>query len=159
MLVGLRPVLKHGERVELVQRDALPPPRAQRPGGQEPLTADFELVRGIPVRGRVLDEVSGRPPKRATVEYYPLYPNVHASVLTRLEHLMPASSAPVQSDGSFRLTALPGPGIVLVTVSPRDSYASAWLDAFREDMHAVLLAELDLRFQPVEGLLAALRAS
>ncbi|CAB3749112.1 DUF3348 domain-containing protein [Paraburkholderia humisilvae] len=37
--------------------------------------------------------------------------------------------------------------------------AGAWLDAFREDMHAVLLAELDLRFQPVEGLLAALRAS
>jgi hypothetical protein len=36
--------------------------------------------------------------------------------------------------------------------------AGAWLDAFREDMHAVLLAELDLRFQPVEGLLAALRA-
>ncbi|WP_460911260.1 DUF3348 family protein [Paraburkholderia jirisanensis] len=36
--------------------------------------------------------------------------------------------------------------------------ASAWLDAFREDMHAVLLAELDVRFQPVEGLLAALRA-
>ncbi|MFC0400146.1 DUF3348 domain-containing protein [Paraburkholderia rhizosphaerae] len=37
--------------------------------------------------------------------------------------------------------------------------AGAWLDAFRADMHAVLLAELDLRFQPVEGLLAALRAS
>ncbi|QYD70919.1 DUF3348 domain-containing protein [Paraburkholderia edwinii] len=37
--------------------------------------------------------------------------------------------------------------------------ANAWLDLFREDMRAVLLAELDVRFQPVEGLLAALRAS
>jgi Protein of unknown function (DUF3348) len=35
----------------------------------------------------------------------------------------------------------------------------AWLDMFRKDMQSVLLAELDLRFQPVEGLLAALRTS
>ncbi|CAG9210699.1 conserved hypothetical protein [Paraburkholderia tropica] len=34
----------------------------------------------------------------------------------------------------------------------------AWLDAFRKDMQSVLLAELDVRFQPVEGLIAALRA-
>jgi hypothetical protein len=33
----------------------------------------------------------------------------------------------------------------------------AWLDGFRRDMQSVLLAELDVRFQPVEGLLAALR--
>jgi len=33
----------------------------------------------------------------------------------------------------------------------------AWLDAFSKDMQSVLLAELDVRFQPVEGLLAALR--
>lgn len=32
-----------------------------------------------------------------------------------------------------------------------------WLDTFRRDMQGVLLAELDVRFQPVEGLLAALR--
>jgi hypothetical protein len=33
--------------------------------------------------------------------------------------------------------------------------SGAWLDVFRKDMQSVLLAELDLRFQPVEGLLAA----
>ncbi len=33
----------------------------------------------------------------------------------------------------------------------------AWLDTFRRDMQSVLLAELELRFHPVEGLLAALR--
>lgn len=33
----------------------------------------------------------------------------------------------------------------------------SWLDAFRKDMQSVLLAELDVRFQPVEALLAALR--
>jgi len=35
----------------------------------------------------------------------------------------------------------------------------AWLDVFLKDMQSALLAELDVRFQPVEGLLAALRAS
>lgn len=34
----------------------------------------------------------------------------------------------------------------------------AWLDVFRRDMQSVLLAELEVRLQPVEGLLAALRA-
>ena len=33
----------------------------------------------------------------------------------------------------------------------------AWLDTFRKDLQGVLLAELELRFQPIEGLLAALR--
>lgn len=35
----------------------------------------------------------------------------------------------------------------------------AWLAVFRKDMQSVLLAELEIRFQPVEGLLAALRGS
>jgi hypothetical protein len=36
--------------------------------------------------------------------------------------------------------------------------AGAWLNVFRKDMQSVLLAELEVRFQPVEGcLLAALR--
>lgn len=33
-----------------------------------------------------------------------------------------------------------------------------WLDGFRQDMRQVLLAELEVRFHPVEGLLAALHA-
>ena len=35
----------------------------------------------------------------------------------------------------------------------------AWLEVFCKDMQSLLLAELDVRFQPVEGLLAALRTS
>lgn len=40
-----------------------------------------------------------------------------------------------------------------------DAAPGPWLDTFRQDMHAVLLAELDTRMQPVEGLLAALRSA
>ena len=35
--------------------------------------------------------------------------------------------------------------------------AQAWLDTFRRDMRSLLLAELDVRLQPAEGLLSALR--
>ena len=35
--------------------------------------------------------------------------------------------------------------------------AGIWQNVFRKDMQSVLLAELEVRFQPVEGLLAALR--
>jgi len=42
--------------------------------------------------------------------------------------------------------------------SPIQAQPAAWLDAFGKDMQGVLLAELDIRFQPVEGLLEALRA-
>ncbi|MFX1766569.1 DUF3348 domain-containing protein [Paraburkholderia sp. A1RI-2L] len=42
--------------------------------------------------------------------------------------------------------------------APARAAPGAWLDAFRKDVQSVLLAELDVRFQPVEGLLAALRA-
>ena len=37
--------------------------------------------------------------------------------------------------------------------------AAGWQDAFGRDMQGVLLAELDIRFQPIEGLLDALRKS
>lgn len=40
---------------------------------------------------------------------------------------------------------------------PRHAVPDGWLDVFRKDMQSVLLAELDVRFHPIEGLLAALR--
>jgi hypothetical protein len=40
----------------------------------------------------------------------------------------------------------------------RQAAPDGWLDAFHQDARDVLLAELELRFQPVDGLLEALRA-
>jgi hypothetical protein len=42
--------------------------------------------------------------------------------------MVPASASSLGPDGSYSLPVLPGPGIVLVAASPRDSYASARLD-------------------------------
>jgi hypothetical protein len=52
------------------------------------------------------------------------------------------------------------PVATLATDSPPPAVKDGpWLDVFRKDMQSVLLAELEIRFQPVEGLRAALRAS
>lgn len=81
----------------------------------------------------------------------------------REQHLL--SSAPVALRGHFeRLRTAEAERLAhgeaqaqaqgrLPTIEP-----GAWLDTFRYDMQCVLHAELDLRFQPVQGLLAALRA-
>lgn len=53
-----------------------------------------------------------------------------------------------------RLRGAHGTGPVADDDSPGHG---AWLATFRHDLHAVLLAELDLRLQPVEGLVEALR--
>lgn len=41
--------------------------------------------------------------------------------------------------------------------APTPAASGPWLDGFRNDIQRLLLAELDVRFQPIEGLLAALR--
>ncbi|MBV7483936.1 DUF3348 domain-containing protein [Bordetella sp. BOR01] len=43
--------------------------------------------------------------------------------------------------------------------APATAAPAPWLIAFRADMRSVLRAELDIRLQPIEGLLAALRAN
>jgi hypothetical protein len=96
---------------------------ADRPGF-DPLTVALDLVRGIPLRGRVTDQATGKPPRAAVVEYYPLFPNPHAAGLTHCRALA-ASSTVVRPDGSYTLAVLPGPGVVCVAASPRNSYAAA----------------------------------
>lgn len=52
-----------------------------------------------------------------------------------------------------RFHALQPPADAAPTPAPE---APAWLDSFRHDLRELLLAELDIRLQPAEGLLAAL---
>ncbi|MED5619122.1 DUF3348 domain-containing protein [Ideonella sp. BN130291] len=54
--------------------------------------------------------------------------------------------------------ALAAPGVSDALPAPAQPTAPAWLDVFHKDLHQVLLAELELRLQPAEGLLDALRS-
>jgi protocatechuate 3,4-dioxygenase beta subunit len=95
--------------------------------GLGPLTADIDIVPGIPCRGRVTDKATGKP-VRGYVGYVPIWGNPNAADVTRHgyhgEHLRALSEAPVSPDGSFTCCVLPGPG-ALVFRTPREGYRSA----------------------------------
>jgi hypothetical protein len=118
-------VVAQPQRGQLYFAAAVLPEDEPPPG---PLLADFALPRGVPLRGRVTDHTTGRRPKRVVVEYYPLPANEHLAGLPSRSRMVPASSSDLGPDGSYSLAVLPGPGIVLVAASPRDSYATARLD-------------------------------
>ncbi len=89
--------------------------------GLAPLDANIELVRGIPLRGRVTDKDTGKPIKGAQVEYCPLYPNPNT------QHGSRDSSAVAGPNGAFSLVVVPGPGLLAVTAVnvPANQYMSA----------------------------------
>lgn len=77
--------------------------------------------------------------------------------LTPREHALLGSVQALLAEHFERLrdAAVESRDPLLPTTQPPED--AAWLERFRQDMGDVLLAELDVRFQPVEGLLAALR--
>ena len=48
-------------------------------------------------------------------------------------------------------------GVDVSVVSATAAPTGPWLATFRQDLRIALLAELDVRFHPIDGLLAALR--
>jgi hypothetical protein len=79
--------------------------------GLEGLTVDFSLKRGVWVQGKVTDKVTGKP-VRANITYQPADDNPHrrdAVDFTKYGYLREHRSGP---DGTFRVPALPGPGVI-----------------------------------------------
>lgn len=88
------------------------------------LTQDLLLLRGIALSGHVTNNSTGKPPKKAIVEYYPLPSNQHNRGISCV-NMIPASTATVRPDGSYSLPVLPGPGVIGVVASPREDFAAA----------------------------------
>jgi RNA polymerase sigma factor (sigma-70 family) len=95
-------------------------------------TADFDLVRGIEVQGRVTDKVTGKP-VRAGVRYVPLAGNKHPGAAY---YRMNAKNCEGPRIGTFREMVPPGPGVFLVTVrgpGGESGYTQARLDPADRD--------------------------
>jgi protocatechuate 3,4-dioxygenase beta subunit len=92
--------------------------------GLTPLTADIELVPGIPLRGRVTDKTTGKPIAQAVVTYHALYPNAYRSKLAR-KYKLTQSETVTRPDGSYSLAVFPGPGVVAVAAPRRGMYTAA----------------------------------
>lgn len=98
------------------------------------------------LRGRLRDMLAGKSPDMARLAEVDA---VMERALSPREQTLLASVPTVLGDHFERLRQ--------AAAQRADNAAGAWLDVFCRDMQSVLLAELDVRFQPVEGLLAALR--
>ncbi len=81
--------------------------------GLKETTADFQLVHGVVVTGRVADKATGDPVRGATVYYTPLAGNPFFATTSGAEVFkMVYHGGTTDKDGTFRLMALPGLGIV-----------------------------------------------
>jgi RNA polymerase sigma factor (sigma-70 family) len=99
--------------------------------GLEPLKADFKLEKGIAVRGRLTDRVTGKP-VRGRVWYEPLRnnpnlkdPSLNDAVAGQALGLIGYAEL---VDGSFDLVALPGPGLLFVRAEAQDQYCRPRVD-------------------------------
>jgi RNA polymerase sigma factor (sigma-70 family) len=104
--------------------------------GLGPLTADLEMVRGIPCEGKVFDGETGQPVP-GDINYYPLYPNPNvtsgiglSNALrgTRFGSYAPFSRASVEADGSFRCVVLAGGGCLAFRAREFKRYVLACID-------------------------------
>ncbi|MEN5061224.1 DUF3348 domain-containing protein [Luteimonas sp. TWI1416] len=87
--------------------------------------------------------------------------SAQAARLAEVDAVMEGALAPRESALLGAVPMLLEAHFERLRAAAADSQATAhgpWLDGFRRDMQGVLSAELDVRFQPVEALLAALRA-
>jgi RNA polymerase sigma factor (sigma-70 family) len=91
--------------------------------GVEPLVVDFELERGLLVRGRVTDRVTGKP-VRGHVGWLALADNPHVKDFSSLggPHVHAEDSGKTAADGSFRVLAIPGPGLLNVLADDANRY-------------------------------------
>ncbi|MHC4406820.1 MAG: PDZ domain-containing protein, partial [Planctomycetota bacterium] len=87
------------------------------PEGARSVVKDFQLDRGKLIRGRVLDEETGKPIPAAGVVYRPSKASPHRYgdyVFKMFKH-----PALTDDDGRFALTGLGGPGLLLVETPDR----------------------------------------
>jgi hypothetical protein len=91
--------------------------------GADPLTQDIEMTRGVWITGKVVDAQTGAPIP-ASVNYLPLIRNNAAASLPlfRVGYAQPPCNAQTSPDGSYRLIAASGPGVVGVVIWQNTNY-------------------------------------
>jgi RNA polymerase sigma factor (sigma-70 family) len=90
--------------------------------GFDPITVDFELERGIEIRGRVINKTTGEPVK-ADVTYHAFADNPRLKKVSGLDEGEVADRrGHTEADGSFFVVGLPGPGLLTVLADEDDFF-------------------------------------
>ncbi len=119
--------------IQVTPADGQPCFAAQRKvsdtAGIGPLIIDFELVRGILVRGRLTDGETGQPHK-GEVQYYPVQTNSRADDLGFPVYFHSAARCISDDQGNYAVPVLPGPGLLAAAAwgGQHDRYRLARID-------------------------------
>jgi len=98
--------------------------------GLIPVTVDFDLKRGVWIKGRVNNNATGKPIPYGRVEYYALADNQHLKEADGFDQaIFGERSVNVAADGCYHVIGLPGPGIVAVVISDHYLLANQTDDA------------------------------
>lgn len=124
-----------------------------RPAAADPADADFAVHRQryVALQQQMEHEIAGL---RARLRTALAARTAPAGRLAMLDTVMEQVLGPREQ---ALLAAVPG--MLEPHFTRLRGTEGAWLNEFRRDMQSVLLAELEIRFQPVDALLAALRES
>ncbi len=100
--------------------------------GFGPIVLDFELTRGVVVKGRLTDAVTGKP-VTGRVDYTPAGDNPNLKDFNLKDFTgLPEFSGRGGEDGAFAVLAIPGAGRLAATAADTDAYALAKGDRFRQ---------------------------
>src|SRR5262249_6741213 len=112
--------------------------------GLEPITVDQSMTRGVTLNGRITDKGTANPLPGAGVRYVPLAGTKAARALAAANSQPAHGGIGVMPDGRFRVTVLPGPGVILAQRSSRDermAYTQVYMQP--EDKKYAYLNQLD----------------
>jgi hypothetical protein len=105
--------------------------------GVQPLSVDFTVAHGILVSGRVLDKTT-RKGVKGSVRFVPLPSNKFADKPGYDSYKYERLSTPLDSTGRFKLTVVPGPGVLMAQAYSDDKVNGQAVNPYK---HAVFDAK------------------
>jgi RNA polymerase sigma factor (sigma-70 family) len=114
--------------------------------GLEPISVDFALERGVLLRGKLIDKVTGRPVHgRISFVALPDNPNLKDFTDFNKPQMLTSDPGRTKADGSFAVVAIPGPGLLCARADEDHHYLPAVVPEPRpkisnilEEYHAVV---------------------
>lgn len=94
--------------------------------GLGPITFDLEMVRGVLIRGRVVEKNTDKPVRGAGIGYRPLADNSHFDKTPGDIRYRVGITCSSGDDGRFLLAVPPGPGVILAQAETRGGVATMY---------------------------------
>jgi hypothetical protein len=119
--------------------------------GLDPVPVDFDLERGLVVKGRLLDKATGKP-VRGRVLYLARDDNPNLKDYTDLGKPQAIAVDPGKTaeDGSFSVIGIPGPGLLCASADDTNRYAPARLDGVKAGLSILQSYNAVVRIDPSE---------